>query len=140
MAAPLPLVDLTEPIDETLTARQALAIVARLLQQAGTATLAVGGSVLFVIGRTEGAEEMETWRVDLDQVGGHWVQSVRPASVTVVAARDALPSIINAPGEVAKLHRAGAFLVRGDRQRLEKLATLLGSAGNAISVRFPGAL
>jgi hypothetical protein len=141
MVLPLPLVDLTEPIDERLTPREALAIVARVLQQAGAATTAVGGSLLFVIGPSAvGADDVETWRVELDPPGGHWSHSAMPADVMVVAAFDALPAIINAPDDVARLVNEGAIKVRGDKERLERLATLLAGAGNRISIRFPGGL
>lgn len=141
MVLSLPLADLTEPIDDSLTPRAALAIVARVLQQSGSATTAVGGSLLFVIGPSApGIDDVETWRVELDPPGGHWSHSAMPADVMVVAAFDALPSIINAPDEVPRLVREGAIKVRGDKDRLERLARLLGGAGNAISIRFPGGL
>ena len=133
MVLPLPLVDLTEPIADSLSPREALAIVARVLQQSGSATTAIGGSLLFVIGPSAPeADDVETWRVELEPPGGHWTHSAMPA--------DVLPAIINAPKEVPRLVKEGAIKVRGDKDRLERLAKLLGGAGNAISIRFPGGL
>jgi hypothetical protein len=117
-----------------------IAHLAQLLLAAGAATTTVGGTVGFhVHGATGGP-----WVVDLAVPGGDWSsgdpEAFARAGTRVLAFASVFAAVAFAPDLLPALLSAGELAVLGDRQRLNKLSTVLGARGSPLGTRLTASL
>jgi hypothetical protein len=132
---PIPTGDVN-PSGKPLEPVEVLTVIAQVLQRAGGATSAIGGSLGFRVHGIGGGD----WIVNLGVAGGEWSQPESPemlerCDTTLYAEREAFVHLLTAPELIEIDVKSGQLAVEGDRSKWIRVGRVLSAGGNSLHQR-----